>query len=643
VFWSAIERGDLDTLAADTPGSRSDWERLLPALADWRRRHEERSAVAGWRYQDRWHRLPDRPLPPLSGTWLVVGDDGAGLADACAAALEAHGARAVRARQDGEPVRGILSLLALGGHTDRCAGAVEATGRLLREHPGVSLWCLTHGAVSTGADDPVTDPDQARLWGLGQVAALEHPDRWGGLVDLPGTVDDRVLAALCTVLGGAEDQVAIRPGGVHVRRIAAAPPSPAGQPWAPSGTTLVTGGTGALGAHVARWLARQGAPHLVLLSRRGPAAPGAADLAAELRALGSGVTVLAGDAGDRAALAAALDGLPADAPLTAVFHTAGVLDDGLIADLTPQRFAAVDRAKAVAAHHLHELTADRHLSAFVLFSSFAGVVGNTGQANYAAANAYLDALARYRRARGLPATSVAWGAWADGGLAGGAVGERLRRRGLAPMPPERALAALRQALEGGDTCVAVVDVDWPAFGAALTQVRPSPLLAELSPQPPAGPASGAELAARLAECSPAERESLLLDLVRDHAAAVLRHPSADAVAAERPFQQLGFDSLTAMELRNRLATVTGLRLPAALAFDHPSPLALARHLGDRLAPHEPSLPVPAPRRPAATDGDRADGAGTGAAAGGDAPWADDELDTMTAADLVRLALDEADR
>ncbi|WP_309238805.1 type I polyketide synthase [Actinoplanes aureus] len=600
-FWAAVESGDLDALAAGDAANRDAWQRLQPALASWRRRHEERSTVAGWLYQERWEPLTGT-APAPTGIWLVVGDDGKGLADACADAIRAAGAEAVRDVPDGSPVTGILSLHGLDGEAD----AMRETVALLGAGHDAPIWCVTSGAVSTGPDDPLTDPERARLWGLGRVAALEG--QWGGLVDITGDVSPESLVA---VLGGHEDQVAVRGTGAYARRLAHAAPAAPRHSWTPAGSVLVTGGTGALGAHVARWLARAGAAHLILVSRRGPAAPGAAELTAELTALGSRVTVRAADVGDRAAVARLLDEVPADAPLTAVFHTAGVLDDGLLAGLTPQRFAGVDRPKAVAARHLHELTAGLDLDAFVLFSSFAGLVGNAGQANYAAANAYLDALARHRRAAGLAATSVAWGAWADGGLAGGEVGERLHRRGIRPMPPERALAALRAVLDGDETCVGVADIDWSRFGAAFTEVRPSPLLCDLVA--PAADRTTSDLAARLGGCSPAERPELLLDIVRTHAATVLRHESAATVAPDLVFQELGFDSLTLLELRNRVAAVTGLRLPPTVLFDHPTPAALAGHLNERLAPAGP----------------RAGGA--------------DEFDAMSTADLIRLAMEGEDR
>ncbi|MFC6834711.1 type I polyketide synthase, partial [Streptomyces goshikiensis] len=481
---------------------------------------------------------------------------------------------------------GVVSLLAL----DEAAGVVataslvQALGAAGVEAP---LWCLTRGAASVGRSDRLVSAVQAQTWGLGRVAALELPERWGGLVDLPEVWDERAMARLVGVLAGSgEDQVAVRSSGVFGRRLVRATAGNA-ESWTPSGTVLVTGGTGALGGRVARWLAGAGAERLVLTSRRGLDAPGAAELVAELSGLGVDVSVVACDAADRDALRALLE-VEAEG-LTAVVHTAGVLDDGVLDALTPERFEGVLRAKATSALNLHELTGELgiELSAFVLFSSMSGVTGAAGQGNYAAANAYLDALAEQRRAAGLAATSLAWGPWAEGGMAADeAMDARMRREGLPPMAPDTAMAVLRQSVvPSSDAALLVADVDWDRFGPAFTVARPSTLFAELSETRPAaeGAATGTGTSVdRFAGLAAVELERELLGLVRTHVAAVLGHEGAETVGAERAFKELGFDSLTAVELRNRLGAATGVSLPATLIFDYPTASAITAFLRDEL-------------------------------------------------------------
>ncbi|MEU0796786.1 type I polyketide synthase [Amycolatopsis sp. NPDC005961] len=545
-FWSAVEREDLAALtsALDVP-SETPLSDVVPALAAWRRRHHEESTVDGWRYRIGWRPVTGTSATRLSGRWLVVGDGTddvvEGLRDRGADVLHVP----VGAALPGDEPAGVLSLLAV----DDALALVQALGTLGWSAP---LWCATRGAVSTGRSDPLEHPEQAQVWGLGRSAAVEHPRRWGGLIDLPEQLDERGLDRLCGVLAdGAEDEVAIRPSGVFARRLVRAP-LPAGCPeWMVTGTVLITGGTGALGGHLARWAVERGASRVVLASRRGPAAAEPAM---------PEVTVVACDCTDRDAVTALVDSLP---DLTAVVHAAGVLDDGVLDGLTPEKLDRVLRAKATSARVLHEATAERDLSAFVLFSSLAGTVGSAGQGNYAAANAYLDALAAYRRARGLPATSLAWGPWADAGMAADdGVRDRLRRGGLSPLNPVLALSALDRALGAGDVAVALADVAWPVYGPALTAVRASRLLAEL---PEAAGAPVAELS-----------DVDMLTLVRRQVAAVLGYP--EEVAADKSFKDLGFDSLTAVELRNRLGAATGADLPATLIYDYPTAADLAAHL-----------------------------------------------------------------
>ncbi|WP_068189630.1 type I polyketide synthase [Mycobacterium sp. UM_CSW] len=358
------------------------------------------------------------------------------------------------------------------------------------------------------------------------------------------------------------------------------------------GTVLITGGTGMVGGLVARHVvARHGVRHVVLASRRGQTADGADELVADLTRAGATVQVVACDVSDRAAAAELLAGLPDQHPLSAVIHAAGVLDDAVIASLTPERLDTVLRAKADAAWNLHELTRDLNLAAFVVFSSMAGVVGAPGQGNYAAANSFLDALAAHRRANGLPALSVAWGLWEqDSGMTqhlGDRDKARISRVGLAPLSGEQALDLFDNALLSEQPVVVATRLDRDAL--ARNSAALPPLLSGLANRPARRVVDHVEIAmastglrARLAGLTPEQRHRELVDLVCGNAATVLGHSSTD-VEAEQPFQDLGFDSLTAVELRNRLKNATGLTLSPTLIFDHPTPAALAEHLDGQLA------------------------------------------------------------
>ncbi|HEX4063184.1 MAG TPA: SDR family NAD(P)-dependent oxidoreductase, partial [Streptosporangiaceae bacterium] len=444
------------------------------------------------------------------------------------------------------------------------------------------LWCVTSAAVAVTAADRIQSPLAAQTWGLGRVAALELGNRWGGLVDLPARLDSRALSRLSMALSGLpagpghEDQIAIRTSGLFARRMDRTA-EPAADPWRPApGTVLITGGTGALGGQLARWLAAAGAEHLLLVSRGGPDSPGSARLTEELRGLGTEVSVVACDISDRDALACVIDAIPADRPLRTVAHLAGTTDDGVLDKLTPSRFGRVLTAKAEGARHLDELTRERcgELADFVLFSSLAGFLGNAGQANYAAANAYLDALAERRRADGLPALSVAWGPWAGAGLASPKDGRHTN--GIAALTAEEAVTVLGRLLGSGRRgAVAVADVDWSEFAPHFTAVRPSPLLtgliAVVEETAGARDTDGSALALEFAETAgDPERLDLVLQTVRAEAAAVLGHASTDRIVTDRGFLELGFDSLAAVNLRNRLSALTGLSLPATLLFDYPS-------------------------------------------------------------------------
>jgi short-subunit dehydrogenase len=342
----------------------------------------------------------------------------------------------------------------------------------------------------------------------------------------------------------------------------------------PDGTVLITGGTGALGAATARHLVtHHRVRHLVLTGRRGADAPGTAALRAELAEAGARVTFERCDVADPDAVRRLVDSIPPEHPLTAVIHAAGVLQDATLLSLTAEHVEAVLNAKAVGAWNLHQATADRDLSLFVCFSSIAGVLGAAGQGNYAAANAYLDALAHHRHHAGLPASALSWGQWSTGGGMAGRLAEsdraRLARTGIAPMPAAAALALFDAAVLSGRPHL---------VPARLTAAVSSPGTRTTGP-----PAAGDGLMRRLAGRPPAEQRQTVLALIRADAATILGHEDPAAIGVDRGFQDMGFTSLGMVEFRNLVGATVGLSLPATLAFDYPTPAALADHLVARLA------------------------------------------------------------
>ncbi|MGW3007154.1 SDR family NAD(P)-dependent oxidoreductase, partial [Streptomyces sp. NPDC001155] len=640
-FWEAVERADLEALA-DTlrlPDSEGLAE-LLPALSSWRKEEVVRSAVDRWRYKVVWKPVGrDAQATALTGTWLLAvphehtaTDPTASLADA----LTRHGADVrlleltsrhadtgvLEAALDevlgdsDTTVTGVLSLLGLdenplpehGVLPTGAALTVSLLQTLGRVGVTAPVWCATRGAVAVGDQEPVSHPAQAAVWGLGRVAALEFPERWGGLVDLPERLEGRDTAALCAALASrgdsTEDQLALRAGCVFVRRLVPTPLSKSAHPstgqasgphWKPNGTALVTGGTGALGAHVARWLARGGAEDIVLVSRRGATDDASlSELETEVAVLGARLTVTSCDVADREALGQLLNSLRAEErTVRTVVHAAGVGTLGPLADLSPAEFAEVTEGKIAGAQNLAELLGPDETDALIFFSSISGVWGVADHGAYAAANATLDALAeQVRRTRGLPVLSVAWGPWDGGGMIPEDMRDPLRRRGIPVIGPEPAMVALQAALDHEDTVVSVADVDWARFVPVFSAARPAPLIADLEPKegPSSAVAAGAgedrhgegtavpTLAQRLGALPAAEHDRFVQDLVRAEAAAVLGHASGDAVDPAYAFKELGFDSVSAVELRNRLTSRTELKIPTTVVFDHPTPLALAAHL-----------------------------------------------------------------
>ncbi|MFJ6769990.1 type I polyketide synthase, partial [Kitasatospora sp. NPDC091257] len=604
-FWDAVEREDLAELSEalrldDTPELLGS---VLPALADWRRRRRDRSTLDSWRYRIGWKPVDaPRRAVALTGTWLVVTAEET-TAEEVVAAIRTAGAQTVTlvvadpavgrtaladtlraALPAAEPFAGVVSLAGLAEEplpgTVLPAGlAVSLTLVQALGDAGITapLWTLTRGAVSTGRADRLDHPVQAQLWGFGRSLALEHPDRTGGLIDLPPVLDERAGRRLAALLSGAtgEDQSAVRSSGTYAARLLRAPePAPAGEGRRLTGTVLVAGADGALGRQAARWAAGRGAAHLLLVA----SAPSGelADFAAESTGAGTPATVAVCDLADADALAALL----AEHPVAGVVLTAEVGPTEALELTGPAEFAAVLAAKTAGAARLHAALADVPLDAFVLFSSIAGVWGSGGQAAYAAGNSYLDALAEHRRSLGLPATSVAWGPWSGGPDGRGA--DFLSRRGIPAMDPRLALAALDRAVDRDETTVVVADVDWTTFTASFTSARPSPLLADLPGPRTAAAAAGtdgaAALSGRIAALSAAERERETLAVVRAEVAAVLGHADPSGLETGRTFKDLGFDSLTAVELGKRLAAGTGTPVPATAVFDHPTIGEMTRYL-----------------------------------------------------------------
>ncbi|MGP4052944.1 type I polyketide synthase, partial [Streptomyces sp. 2A115] len=542
-----------------------------------------------------WTELSSAQGAEASPSWVAVAtaDEVTGLAGSAevpaVVVLEAVG---------GDEADAVLAL------SSRVLGVVQAWLAAGVELEESRLVVLTRGAVPAGGEGGVSDPAGAAVWGLVRAAQAEHPDRFV-LLDIDPAADGGVEPVLGPVLAGGEPQVAVRGTALSVPRLTRAVPQvpTARAVFGPEGTVLVSG-AGSLGGLVARHLvARHGVRHLLLASRRGPDAEGVGELVAELAEQGAVVSVAACDLSDRDQVRALLASVPDEHRLTGVVHTAGVLDDGVIGALTPERLAGVFAPKVDAARHLDELTRGLDLDAFVVFSSASGVFGSAGQGNYAAANAFLDGLMANRRAAGLPGLSLAWGLWeqTNGMTAhlGGVDQARASRGGVLAILEAEGVELFDTAIGSGQALLLPIKLDLRTLrtqAAAGTGV-PHLLrgLVRVGRQAArAASSTDGGLVRRLAGLAEAEQETLLLDLVRAQAAAVLGHAGPAGVRADTAFNEAGFDSLTSVELRNRLREATGLKLPPTLIFDYPAPLALARYLRDELGDTVAGTPSVAP-------------------------------------------------
>ncbi|MCX4902869.1 type I polyketide synthase [Streptomyces sp. NBC_00878] len=554
-----------------------------------------------WLLRTEWTPLAQAPAGtgPLLGRIAVLGEPMPGLAELLGDDVEHLADLAALRAESTLPALAVVPLAPAAPTAAATRDAVHTILALLQEWAadptlsGTQLVLCTSGAVT--GEDTVADPAGAAVWGLARSAQLENPGSVLLVDRLPGaTIGLRQALGRAIALG--EDQIALRDDQVLVPRLARlAPPETAPEPlWPTEGTVLVTGATGTLGRLVARHLVtRHGVRSLLLAARRGADAPGMTDLIAELDAQGATVRAAACDLTDRAALAALLDTAP---DLRAVVHTAGTVADATLTALTPEHVDAVLPVKTAALEHLDELTAGLDLDRFVVFTSLAGVMGGAGQANYAAANAFADALCTRRAAGGLPATALAWGPWQRGDGMTANVSEsdlkRIARIGLRQLDPREGMALMDAAVTtgAGATVPVRLDVSVLDTDAPTTPV----LLRGLAPRGTTGPAIPAGgLRERLLPLSDTDRATALVDLVRAETATAAGLAAGSAVPPGKPFQSLGFDSLMSVDLRNRLATLTGLKLPATLVFDHPTPTALADLLFQELDLASAQAPDPA--------------------------------------------------
>jgi NADP-dependent 3-hydroxy acid dehydrogenase YdfG/acyl carrier protein len=466
------------------------------------------------------------------------------------------------------------------------------------------LWLVSRGGQPVGADPSDLQIQQMPLWGLGQVVALEHPELRCTCVDLdPAAAAGDGTALLETIQASdGETEIAWRKGRRYVTRLLQHPEPMAGgtPPVRADSSYMITGGTGGLGLSVAGWLAARGARHLILVSR-GPAPRAAAEAIQSIEQAGTEVRIVRADVSDRVAMTAVFDMVRSSLPaLRGVIHCAGIIEDGMLVEQGWERFRSVFPAKLAGAWHLHEFTQGLDLDYFVLFSSAASLLGNQGQGNYAAANAFLDGLAHYRRSKGLVGTSINWGPWDKVGIAvsGAAIQNHMSRQGFLGLNPDDGLALFEKILAGNVTQLGVINWNWRTYLAQFS--KPSRLFAELirtSNAPPTETRSAAatELLQRLKQASPEDRTAILGRFVQDTARRILGVHQGASLDPTQPLTEQGLDSLMAVEMRQAIANGLQRSFPVSLAFNYPTLNELAAYLETRLGEFFTPVEPPAAR------------------------------------------------
>lgn len=612
---SMLESGnssDLIRLVEDAAGmdeaDRPAIERIVRCLIE---QHVE-ELPGGDLYQLEWRAAdPERAAPARYGSCLIFGDsDGAG--DALARELRARGRRCTVAYsdsstldgRDGEVIdpsdaagfarlvaqvdspRDVVYLWGLDSTESALIGLLHLVKALAGGAPSdMRLFVVTRNAVGPGARGAPVELAQAPLWGLGRVIALEHPDLWGGLIDLDRESTPDLLADVCNGSTRGE-QLAFRSGKRYVARLArAAPPQKRAVEMRSDATYLLAGGLGALGLGLAKWMASNGARHLILTSRSGATDDAVAQLR-ELETMGVRVVAAAADLVSEADMARLFtDAATSMPPVRGIVHLAGVVDDGILLQQTPERFEQVMAPKVRGAWNLHRLSSGLELDFFILFSSAASLLGSPGQGNYAAANAYLDALAAYRRACGQPALSINWGPWADLGMAavlGPAYRERLEKQGLRLLAPAQAFRTFGKLLRSTATQIAVMPVDWSVLKRRFPIGSEPPVLADFVGKDPAARRGAGKYVEELKAAPEGDRVSMLATYLQQRLGAVLGLPPARLPAVDQGFADMGMDSLMILELKGTVESDLSISFSAALVFNYPTIASLSVRLCEEL-------------------------------------------------------------